>query len=94
MSATAEVREKTEAPAGFREMMTRNMRQSGILIAFIVVVGISAVLNPNFLSPGNLTNLVLQLSLIHISTTSSRPVTTERHHWRLMFSLSSTPKGP
>jgi hypothetical protein len=27
-------------------------------------------------------------------TTSSRPVTTERHHWRLMFSLSSTPSGP
>ncbi len=66
MSATAEVREKTEAPAGFREMMTRNMRQSGILIAFIVVVGISAVLNPNFLSPGNLTNLVLQYSYILI----------------------------
>ena len=27
-------------------------------------------------------------------TTSSRPVTTERHHCRLMFSLSSTPSGP
>ncbi len=27
-------------------------------------------------------------------TTSSRLVTMERHHWRLMFSLSSTPSGP
>ena len=27
-------------------------------------------------------------------TTSSRAVTIERHHWRLMFSLSSTPSGP
>ena len=27
-------------------------------------------------------------------TTSSREVTMERHHWRLMFSFSSTPSGP
>ena len=27
-------------------------------------------------------------------TTSSRLVTIERHHWRLMFSFSSTPSGP
>ena len=27
-------------------------------------------------------------------TTSSRDCTIERHHWRLMFSLSSTPSGP
>jgi hypothetical protein len=27
-------------------------------------------------------------------TTSSRPVTTVRHHCRLMFSFSSTPSGP
>jgi hypothetical protein len=27
-------------------------------------------------------------------TTSSRFVTIARHHWRLMFSLSSTPRGP
>ena len=47
-------------------MLTTNMRQSGILIAFVVVVGLSALLNPNFLSPGNLTNLVLQYSYILI----------------------------
>ena len=27
-------------------------------------------------------------------TTSSRDCTMERHHWRLMLSLSSTPSGP
>ena len=27
-------------------------------------------------------------------TTSSRDWTIERHHWRLMFSFSSTPSGP
>ena len=27
-------------------------------------------------------------------TTSSRPVTMAFHHWRLMFSFSSTPSGP
>ncbi len=27
-------------------------------------------------------------------TTSSRRVTMKRHHWRLMFSFSSTPSGP
>lgn len=27
-------------------------------------------------------------------TMSSRPVTIAFHHWRLMFSLSSTPSGP
>ncbi|HML52066.1 MAG TPA: sugar ABC transporter permease [Propionicimonas sp.] len=52
--------------AGLRDGLTKNLRQSGILIAFIVVVGASALLNPNFLSPGNLTNLVLQYSYILI----------------------------
>lgn len=52
--------------AGIRELVAKNVRQSGILIAFIVVVGASALLNPNFLSPGNLTNLVLQYSYILI----------------------------
>jgi putative multiple sugar transport system permease protein len=54
------------AAGGVREMLTKNLRQSGILIAFIVVVGLAALLNPNFLSPGNLTNLVLQYSYILI----------------------------
>ena len=52
--------------AGVREILIRNLRQNGILIAFIAVFGIAAVLNPNFLSGGNITNLVLQYSYILI----------------------------
>ncbi|MCA5892545.1 sugar ABC transporter permease [Isoptericola sp. NEAU-Y5] len=49
-----------------RDILTRNMRQSGIVIAFIAISVLFAVLNPNFLSPGNLTNIVLQYSYILI----------------------------
>jgi putative multiple sugar transport system permease protein len=49
-----------------RDVLTRNMRQSGIVIAFVVIVAIFAVLHPSFLSPGNLTNIVLQYSYILI----------------------------
>ncbi|MGC3992993.1 MAG: sugar ABC transporter permease [Propionicimonas sp.] len=52
--------------AGVGEVLKRNLRQNGILIAFIVVFGVAAVLNPNFLSGGNITNLVLQYSYILI----------------------------
>ena len=52
------------AIAGFREMVTRKLRQSGIFVAFVVIVLLFAVLNSNFLSPGNLTNIVLQYSYI------------------------------
>ncbi|WP_164234563.1 multiple monosaccharide ABC transporter permease [Microbacterium hydrocarbonoxydans] len=45
---------------------TRNLRQSGILVAFVAIVAFFAVLNPAFLSPGNLTNIVLQYSYILI----------------------------
>jgi putative multiple sugar transport system permease protein len=54
------------AVAGMRDLLTKNLRQNGILIAFVVVVGMAALLNPNFLSPGNITNLVLQYSYILI----------------------------
>ncbi|TQL03481.1 multiple monosaccharide ABC transporter permease [Cellulomonas sp. SLBN-39] len=54
------------AIAGFREMVTRNFRQSGILIAFVAIVALFSLLNGNFLSPGNLTNIVLQFSYILI----------------------------
>ena len=49
-----------------RTMLTRNLRQSGIMIAFVVIVLVFSLVAKNFLSPGNLTNIVLQLSLIHI----------------------------
>ena len=54
------------AVAGLRDLLTRNMRQSGILIAFVVVVAAASLASPNFLSPGNITNLVLQYSYILI----------------------------
>ncbi|WP_324649901.1 multiple monosaccharide ABC transporter permease [Georgenia sp. H159] len=49
-----------------RELMSRNMRQSGILIALVALVVMFSFMHPNFLSPGNLTNIVLQYSYILI----------------------------
>ncbi|WP_448058897.1 multiple monosaccharide ABC transporter permease [Cellulomonas hominis] len=54
------------AIAGFRELVSRNMRQSGIFVAFVAIVALFSVLNDNFLSPGNLTNIILQYSYILI----------------------------
>jgi putative multiple sugar transport system permease protein len=54
------------AVASIWEIAQRNVRQSGIVVAFVVICGLFALLNPNFLSPGNLTNLVLQYSYILI----------------------------
>ena len=54
------------AVASVWELAQRNIRQSGIVIAFVVICALLTVLNPNFLSPGNLTNLVLQYSYILI----------------------------
>ncbi|MCU1433184.1 MAG: inner-rane translocator [Actinotalea sp.] len=50
-----------------RELMTRNLRQSGIYIAFVLIVALFAVLTDGILlSPGNLSNIVLQYSYILI----------------------------
>ena len=54
------------AIANVWELAQRNLRQSGILVAFVAIVALFAVLNENFLSPGNLTNIVLQYSYILI----------------------------
>ncbi len=54
------------AIAGFRELVSRNVRQSGIFVAFVAIVILFSVLNANFLSPGNLTNIILQYSYILI----------------------------
>ena len=54
------------AIAGFTEWVGRNVRQSGIFIAFVLIVALFSFLNANFLSPGNLTNIVLQYSYILI----------------------------
>ncbi|HLR95100.1 MAG TPA: multiple monosaccharide ABC transporter permease [Jiangellaceae bacterium] len=52
--------------SNIRELMSRNLRQSGILIALVALVAMFSILNPNFLSPGNLTNIVLQYTYILI----------------------------
>ncbi|MFC8598042.1 MULTISPECIES: multiple monosaccharide ABC transporter permease [unclassified Isoptericola] len=54
------------AIAGVRDLLTRNLRQSGIFIALIAIVALFAALNPMFLSPTNITNIVLQYSYILI----------------------------
>ncbi|GAA1170957.1 MULTISPECIES: multiple monosaccharide ABC transporter permease [Nesterenkonia] len=53
--------------SNLRELLTRNLRQSGIYIAFVFIVLLFTVLTGGtLLSPGNLTNLVLQYSYILI----------------------------
>jgi putative multiple sugar transport system permease protein len=48
-----------------RTLITRNLRQSGIYIAFVVIVALFAFLTDGvLLSPGNITNIVLQYSYI------------------------------
>lgn len=51
--------------ADIRELATRNVRQSGIFIAFVAIVALFAVLTDGtLLNPQNLTNIVLQYSYI------------------------------
>lgn len=48
-----------------RDLLTRNLRQSGIYIAFVVIIGLFAILTDGVsLSPTNITNIVLQYSYI------------------------------
>jgi putative multiple sugar transport system permease protein len=48
-----------------RELFSRNLRQSGIYIAFVAIVVLFAVLTDGTsLSPGNITNIVLQYSYV------------------------------
>jgi putative multiple sugar transport system permease protein len=55
------------AVAGLRDIFTKNLRQSGIYIAFVAIIGLFAILTDGvLLSPGNLTNIVLQYSYILI----------------------------
>jgi putative multiple sugar transport system permease protein len=50
-----------------KDLLTRNMRTSGIYIAFVFIVLLFTVLTGgSLLSPGNLTNLILQYSYILI----------------------------
>ncbi|GCE78181.1 multiple monosaccharide ABC transporter permease [Cellulomonas biazotea] len=55
------------AVAGLKEIFTRNLRTSGIYIAFVAIIGLFTILTDGMLlSPGNLTNIVLQYSYILI----------------------------
>ncbi|GAA1714020.1 sugar ABC transporter permease [Isoptericola hypogeus] len=54
------------AIAGVRDLLTRNMRQSGIFIALVAIVALFAILDPMFLSSRNLTSIVLQYTYILI----------------------------
>jgi putative multiple sugar transport system permease protein len=48
-----------------RQLFTRNLRTSGIYIAFVLIVALFAILTDGvLLSPGNITNIVLQYSYI------------------------------
>jgi putative multiple sugar transport system permease protein len=48
-----------------RALILRNLRQSGIYVAFVAIVGLFAILTDGvLLSPGNITNIVLQYSYI------------------------------
>ena len=56
----------TRGPAS-RSLLTRNLRQSGIYIAFVAIVVLFTILTDGVsLSPGNITNIVLQNSYILI----------------------------
>lgn len=53
--------------ANLRELLSRNLRQSGIFIAFVAIVGLFTILtNGVLLSPSNVTNVILQYSYILI----------------------------
>jgi putative multiple sugar transport system permease protein len=48
-----------------RELFTRNLRQSGIYIAFVVIIALFAILTDGLsLNPTNITNIVLQYSYV------------------------------
>lgn len=52
------------AVSGLKQSLASNLRQSGIFVAFVAIFILFALLNPNFLSPTNLTNIVLQYSYV------------------------------
>ncbi|SOE00100.1 multiple monosaccharide ABC transporter permease [Blastococcus haudaquaticus] len=55
----------TTGTSDLRQLLLRNLRQSGIYIAFVAIVALFAILTEGLsLSPGNITNIVLQYSYI------------------------------
>ncbi|MCL2736182.1 MAG: sugar ABC transporter permease [Propionibacteriaceae bacterium] len=57
---------RASLPGGFGRYLLDNARKNGILLAFVVVVVVFSILQPKFLSPANLTNLVLQFAYVLI----------------------------
>jgi putative multiple sugar transport system permease protein len=70
MTATAPTttRQPAEAPSGRSRFPFKvtNLRESGIFIAFVAIVALFSLLHSQFLSPNNITNIVLQYSYILI----------------------------
>src|SRR5659263_130757 len=64
----ANARQRSSAPkVGLKAPATKNIRQSGIAIAFVAIIGLFTILTGGLLlSPGNLTNIVLQYSYVLI----------------------------
>lgn len=64
----ANARQRSSAPkVGLMALATKNIRQSGIAIAFVAIIGLFTILTGGLLlSPGNLTNIVLQYSYVLI----------------------------
>ncbi|MDN4480306.1 multiple monosaccharide ABC transporter permease [Demequina muriae] len=51
--------------SNIRELLTRNLRQSGIVVAFVAIIALfTALTDGKLLDPGNLTNIVLQYAHI------------------------------
>lgn len=51
--------------SNIRELLTRNLRQSGIYVAFVAIIALFAILTDGVsLSPINITNIILQYSYI------------------------------
>ncbi len=71
MTATAPTttRPPADAPTGRSRLpfpRTANLRESGIFVAFVLIVAMFALMHDQFLSPNNITNIVLQYSYILI----------------------------
>ncbi|MDR2930817.1 MAG: sugar ABC transporter permease [Propionibacteriaceae bacterium] len=65
MSSDLDTLPTSSSPA-LGKYLLDSARKNGILLAFVVVVIVFAILQPMFLSPANLTNLVLQYAYVLI----------------------------
>ncbi|MDR2975142.1 MAG: sugar ABC transporter permease [Propionibacteriaceae bacterium] len=66
MSLTQELDHKVSVTPSLGRYLLDSAQKNGILLAFAVVVIVFSVLQPMFLSPSNLTNLVLQYAYVLI----------------------------